>query len=341
MGLAHVAAEALEQTRIANAQVAALVERAEKQLAAGDVEPATEALREALAVENASERATKPVEEIRDAIAFSNDAQRVEDILVDLDDEEFRVFRDSGRVPGALVVGYPVLDERVLALAKETLDRAQARRAQIAAELAAAEEERQRREAEEERRRAEELAEREREEREEKARAEEERARAQKKLNEARDLYAAALELTASSLVDSVRVRRQDGGCVGDGHGAQPVARPSVSDPTTGRPDPVGDVGEDRSGGGQRRRTRLRRRPEGQRGRGVSRVLRLRGLGPGEVTNAVEPRLARTRPGAARRSSPRRQSPRELRGCRRDRTVPRAACSDTAARAAPTAARAR
>lgn len=129
----------------ATAKVTELIEQARTALSSGDVSTAIGFLDQAVRVEHAQNRGLAAT--LRQEVNNSEDAGWVLEALASAQDDEFEAFASGGPLPGTLDLGYPVLSDRVILLARPQLDAAVAKRVEnkrLAAE--AAEAERQRRE---------------------------------------------------------------------------------------------------------------------------------------------------------------------------------------------------
>jgi hypothetical protein len=197
-------AEAERQRLIANAnaRVDTLMVAVKGRMDAGDVVGASTQLAEVLKVEGATNKG--PAQRLNDSILLSNSAKAVHSKLVGLDDAEFDAFASAGKVPTVFNLGYPVLSNAAVALARPMVAEARIERAAIA----------KKRGEEAERRRKEELAraDAERKDREQKAAAEAAaNAANQKEIKDKLDAYLAVLQSDdfASKIVDRVSVERR------------------------------------------------------------------------------------------------------------------------------------
>ena len=197
---ARQAAERAEEQRLeteANAEVAALIEKAKQNLESGSVDSAIEALRGAMQTEHATEIGA--AQALRHKIAQATDGNAVREALIGLSDAAFAEFQVGQSVPSQLRFGYAVLDQKAEELARAQVADAAASRGQRREQRLVEEKERQERAraAAEAARRAEEQQKRRAQAREQAAQQE-----AQKRL----DAYMAALKDVG--LVKRVSVRK-------------------------------------------------------------------------------------------------------------------------------------
>ena len=199
----RVKADTHKQQQIAegNAKVDTLMAAVKGRMDAGDVAGASTTLTEALKIQHATNKG--PAQRLQESIALSRDSASIRGKIVKLSEEEFAAFASGGKVPGVFNLGYPVLNDAVVALARPMVAEVKIARTALA----------NRRAEEAEQRRKDDLAraEAERKERERAAAAEAAaKAIAQKEIKNKLDAYMAALELDefASKIVASVAVER-------------------------------------------------------------------------------------------------------------------------------------
>ncbi|MGB7160935.1 MAG: DUF4352 domain-containing protein [Tepidisphaeraceae bacterium] len=177
----RVKAEAERQRLIAedNAKVDSLMVAVKSQMDASDVAGASAKLADVFKVEHATNLGS--AQRLNESIALSRNSAAVRTKLVELNDEEFNAFATDGKVPDTFNLGYPVLSNAVVALARPMVAEAKIERVALAKNRAE----------EVEQRRKDELAraEADRKQREQKASAEAaaaaaERAKSEKKIGE-------------------------------------------------------------------------------------------------------------------------------------------------------------
>jgi hypothetical protein len=130
------------RTRMANAQVDAVMQEAVDAVKAADFTLAQQKVHEALAIPNAT--ALDGLRQLQGQIANATDSEHIKTALMDLSDEAFEAFQESGTLPTALASGYDTLDGQTLRLAQANADevaaaREKRRQERIAQERAAAE----------------------------------------------------------------------------------------------------------------------------------------------------------------------------------------------------------
>lgn len=106
-------------TKMANAKVEKLVANAKNDINDGYIDAARKKVRAALALPHAD--AMTNVNKLDQQIVDATDTTRIRTILMNLSDDDFQKYQESGDLPKRLVSGYEPLDNNALVMAKSQL----------------------------------------------------------------------------------------------------------------------------------------------------------------------------------------------------------------------------